>query len=272
MATNLALNHLTRYRKRWRLFSELRPAMADQDSPVPELEVAPPDALLAELDMEHRRALIDGALHKLPEHQRLALVLYHFEELSYAEIAIKLRASLAKVKTDKARPRRIAASFALRRHRRLENRMSMNDPDEALERLFDRSLHELPLRRAPPTLESSVLRELERRAALPWWRRSFKHWPLPPRVAFIVICCALIRAAFLGGALVISGLRSLTWTRHAGALMASAGNVAALLARSAPPVWIYEGIAVCAVLYAILFGLGAVLYRTLYLQPTAGMQ
>jgi RNA polymerase sigma-70 factor (ECF subfamily) len=104
VTTNLTLNYLSRYRRRWRLFSELRPAGADEDSPGPELG-AQPDMLLADIGAEQRRVLIDGALRKLPEHQRLALVLYHFEELSYEEIAIKLRASLAKVKTDIRRAR-----------------------------------------------------------------------------------------------------------------------------------------------------------------------
>ena len=105
VTTNLTLNYLSRYRKRWRLFSELGAATADEDWPVPQLEAAQPDALLADLDAEQRRVLIDDALRKLPEHQRLALVLYHFEELSYQEIAVKLRASLAKVKTDIRRAR-----------------------------------------------------------------------------------------------------------------------------------------------------------------------
>jgi len=104
VTTNLTLNHLSRYRRRWRLFSELRPAAADEDSPGPDLGEQP-DTLLADLDAEQRRVLIDGALRKLPEHQRLALVLYHFEDLSYEEIAIKLGASLAKIKTDIRRAR-----------------------------------------------------------------------------------------------------------------------------------------------------------------------
>lgn len=105
VTTNLTLNYLSRYRKRWRLFSELRSTTADEDSSAPELDVPQPDTLLADLGAEQRRVLIDGALRKLPEHQRLALVLYHFEELSYEEICIKLRASLAKVKTDIRRAR-----------------------------------------------------------------------------------------------------------------------------------------------------------------------
>ena len=104
VTTNLTLNYLSRYRRRWRLFSELGPATADADPSGPDLGVQP-DMQLADLGAEERRVLIDGALRKLPEHQRLALVLYHFEELSYEEIAIKLRASLAKIKTDIRRAR-----------------------------------------------------------------------------------------------------------------------------------------------------------------------
>jgi RNA polymerase sigma-70 factor, ECF subfamily len=100
VATNLALNYLSRYRKRWRMFSELRSADADEEPSALELGPPQPDTALADLGAEQRRALIDGALRQLPEHQRVALVLYHFEELSYEEIAAKLHASLAKIKTD----------------------------------------------------------------------------------------------------------------------------------------------------------------------------
>ena len=100
VATNLALNYLSRYRKRWRMFSELRSADADEESSPPELGSPQPDTVIADLGAEQRRAIIDGALRQLPEHQRVALVLYHFEDLSYEEIAAKLHASLAKIKTD----------------------------------------------------------------------------------------------------------------------------------------------------------------------------
>jgi RNA polymerase sigma-70 factor, ECF subfamily len=96
VTTNLTLNYLTRYRKRWRLFSEL---------PEQEFTAPQPDNLLANLSAEQQRGLIDEALRKLPKHQRLPLVLYHFEELTYEEIAIKLHVSLAKVKTDIRRAR-----------------------------------------------------------------------------------------------------------------------------------------------------------------------
>jgi len=105
VTTNLTLNYLSRYRKRWRLFSELRSATAEEDSSGPEFGLSQPDTLLADLGEEQRRVLIDDALRKLPDHQRLPLVLYHFEEFSYEEISIKLRMSLAKVKTDIRRAR-----------------------------------------------------------------------------------------------------------------------------------------------------------------------
>lgn len=147
--------------------------------------------------------------------------------------------------------------------------MSTNEPDEALERLVDRTLRDLPLRRAPLTLESRVFGELQRRAALSWWRRSFAHWPLLARTAFLVACGALVSLAFVSGAPAIAGVRSLPWARDVGNLMVSAASLAAMLANVAPPTWLDEGIALCAVLYAILFGLGATTYRTLYLHSMA---
>lgn len=105
VTTNLTLNYLTRHRKRRRLFSELTPAPADEDSPAPEMTLPQPDTLLADLSARQRRVLIEDALRKLPEQQRLALVLHHFEELSYEEVAMKLHASLAKIKTDIRRAR-----------------------------------------------------------------------------------------------------------------------------------------------------------------------
>jgi RNA polymerase sigma-70 factor (ECF subfamily) len=95
VATNLSLNYLTRYRKRWRLFSE--------SESVP--DVALPDGALDSLSEEEQRAALEESLRRLPAHQRVPLVLYHFEDLSYEDIAAKLDISLAKVKTDIRRGR-----------------------------------------------------------------------------------------------------------------------------------------------------------------------
>ena len=150
--------------------------------------------------------------------------------------------------------------------------------EDATEALLNRTLRDLPPRPAPPTLESRVLHELERRAALPWWRHGFARWPVAARAAFVLICAALIGATVAAGAWVASGVRlldefgaaSLSGARQTMAVAASAGQLAALLARSVPLTWLYEAAAVGAVLYVILFGLGAAAYRALYLQPLDG--
>jgi RNA polymerase sigma-70 factor, ECF subfamily len=102
VATNLSINYLNRYRKRWRMFSEMRAA---DDESAAEIEWEVPDTLLSDLSAEQRRVIVDAALKRLPDHQRLPLVLYHFEEMSYQDIAAKLGVSLAKIKTDMRRAR-----------------------------------------------------------------------------------------------------------------------------------------------------------------------
>jgi RNA polymerase sigma-70 factor, ECF subfamily len=47
-----------------------------------------------------RWQFLDEAVQKLPSAQRVPLVLYHFEEMSYEDIATRLKISLSKVKTD----------------------------------------------------------------------------------------------------------------------------------------------------------------------------
>jgi len=94
---NLCLNHLSRYRARWRFFSEMK---GENDEEEREIEWAAPDTHEQQVDRADHRALLEAALHKLPAAQRVPLVLYHFEDMGYEEIAAKLRISLSKVKTD----------------------------------------------------------------------------------------------------------------------------------------------------------------------------
>jgi len=150
------------------------------------------------------------------------------------------------------------------------------DSEQKLERALTQALEGLPLRRAPSTLELRVVDELERRAALPWWRVSFTHWPAAPRVAFVAVCIALVAATILGGVFAFAGDRSfdqaaalvLSWVQPFLAVMSSAGGVATLLVRVIPPLWLYGGLALGIVLYVALFGLGAAAYR-LYLRPSS---
>jgi len=99
-----------------RFFSELRRDDSDDE---PELEFATPDltpdSIIADIDTEQRHALIEQALRELPEHHRVPLVLYHFEEMPYLDIAKQLRVSLPKVKTDIQRARAALAKILTRR-------------------------------------------------------------------------------------------------------------------------------------------------------------
>ena len=112
VATNLSLNHLSRYRNRWRFFSEFK--RDDDTGDAPEVEFAAPDTFFSGLDAADRRAVVEQALAQLPEHQRVPLVLYHFEDMPYEDIAKRLRVSLAKVKTDILRARTALAKILMR--------------------------------------------------------------------------------------------------------------------------------------------------------------
>jgi RNA polymerase sigma-70 factor (ECF subfamily) len=114
VATNLSLNHLSRYRNRWRFFTDLKRADEAGDDEAPEVEFAAPDTFFSGIDADERRARVEQALAELPPHQRVPLVLYHFEDLPYDEIAKKLGVSLAKVKTDILRARTALAKILMR--------------------------------------------------------------------------------------------------------------------------------------------------------------
>ena len=109
VTTNACLNHLSRYRARWRLFSEMGRA-GDEPSP-PFEETLAAEARVDALEARDQQAQLEDGLLRLPEHQRVPLVLFHFESRSYQEIADTLGVSLGKVKTDIHRGRE-----ALRRY------------------------------------------------------------------------------------------------------------------------------------------------------------
>jgi RNA polymerase sigma-70 factor (ECF subfamily) len=98
VTTNLCLNHLSRYRARWRFFSELESGEPGESVSFEARLVGPP-APAATLGADDW-ARLEVALGRLPDHQRVPLVLFHFEEKSYQEIADLLGVSLGKVKTD----------------------------------------------------------------------------------------------------------------------------------------------------------------------------
>ena len=112
VATNLSINHIQRYKKRWTFFSDI--VHKDDEGGEKEVEFAAPDTFFSGVDTAERREWVERALEKLPEHQRVPLVLYHFEDMPYEDIARKTRVSLSKVKTDILRGREALAKILTR--------------------------------------------------------------------------------------------------------------------------------------------------------------
>jgi len=151
----------------------------------------------------------------------------------------------------------------------------MNPHEEhKLERLIHQTLRELPRRRAPGTLEARVMAEIERRAALPWWKQGFAHWPVAARGAFVLVAIGFVKLALMGGVWVMSGFDGLQlqqafatqfgWMESGLAVVRAIGDFVSVTLRSIPALWLYGVLAIFAALYAALFGLGAAAYRALY--------
>src|SRR5215467_1469277 len=64
VATNMSLNHLSRYRSRWSFFSEMVSGGGEEDEK--ELEFAAPQDMEEQLAQADRHQLVEEAMQKLP--------------------------------------------------------------------------------------------------------------------------------------------------------------------------------------------------------------
>ena len=155
--------------------------------------------------------------------------------------------------------------------------MTPPDHNEHLERLVHRTLRELPSRRAPRTLEQRVLAEVARRAALPWWRKSFAHWPIGARAGFLILCIGVVKLALMFGAWMMAGFDSTrfkesfaqaySWLESGLAIAHAITGFFEIMFRNIPPLWLYGGLGFFALMYLAFFGLGAAAYKALHHQP-----
>jgi hypothetical protein len=144
----------------------------------------------------------------------------------------------------------------------------MPSPDfEKLEHLIHDGLRALPDRAAPRALESRVLAELARRAALPWWRRSYTHWPVGLRYAFILLLAAVAAAWFSRGPVTAQALSALAlrfpWIAFLDSIASNLWETGGVVFDAIPAAWLYGGVAALACAYGLLLGLGAAAYRAL---------
>ena len=145
---------------------------------------------------------------------------------------------------------------------------------EQLEKMVHSALRSLPNRCAPATLEARVRAAIEAQAAIPWWHKSYAYWPVPVRIAFLVLCAGLAGLLVLAGISLQTNFDSaqlngtfaplLNWGGRIVALGRGLADFIALVGRNIPTLWLYGTVAFVAGLYAMLFGLGAAAYRTLW--------
>jgi len=138
-----------------------------------------------------------------------------------------------------------------------------NRHDE-IERQVTRALQGQPPRRAPSTLERRVLAQIEAGATAIGWRRGFAHWPVAARVAFLAASVGVVKVALLVATWLATPLDSpavsvqlpsqVTWLQT---LLVAMGSVV----HTVPSVWVHGGIAILAIMYVALFGIGASAYR-----------
>jgi hypothetical protein len=140
-----------------------------------------------------------------------------------------------------------------------------NRQDE-IERQVTRTLQSQPPRRAPSTLERRVLAQIESSAAAIGWRRGFAHWPVAARVVFLAASVGLVKLALFVATWLATPLDSPALAVHLPSqvawlqtLLVATGSVM----RTVPSLWVHAGIAILAVMYAALFGIGASAYRTM---------
>lgn len=150
--------------------------------------------------------------------------------------------------------------------------MNPHEPDK-LEAPLHRMLRSLPDRKAPAGMESRILAELSRRAALPWWRKSFAHWPVAVRAGFFVISavaaallvsCIFVVSRTPGAHEVAGGLsQSYSWVVIVRDLVAAASARVSMLLASVPTFWLYGIAGAVGLCYAAVAAAGAATYRAL---------
>lgn len=148
--------------------------------------------------------------------------------------------------------------------------MTHHDTEQRLERLAHEALRQLPPCPAPASLEARVLREIERRAALPRWRSGIAQWPAPARRLLIAGCALCVPLAWLlgprlwvrlGALLAESGVaHHFASVRNTGHSLVSLAELAAHLLRLIPTEWLLGGLIITTAVYAALAAMGYLLF------------
>jgi hypothetical protein len=135
------------------------------------------------------------------------------------------------------------------------------DPEQ-LERLISHALRNAPPKAAPASLERRVLQALSRRSSESWWRKDFAQWPVLARLAFFGAGAGLLYLTLGAPLWLLESSRGalpaeISWLQ-------SLMQIVRVVISHLPSVFVFGGLAALVMLYATLFGVGAVAYRTLF--------
>jgi hypothetical protein len=99
------------------------------------------------------------------------------------------------------------------------------DYEKQLEAAIDRELKGLGELSAPATLASRIMRTLEQRAALPWYRRAWQTWPMAWQAASLTAMLVVFGGVCFGVVELFQAASATAPAHQVGGWLASVGAV-----------------------------------------------
>lgn len=136
-----------------------------------------------------------------------------------------------------------------------------------LEEFIDRKLKALPPKAAPANLVTNVMNEIARRAALPWYKQSFAHWPKFYQNLFLVTASTTLAALFwfalpLTAQLSLSSLVSkVEWLAWIPKVFEGLSSAVVIAGKTVSLEWIIGALGALALFYAWCIAAGVALFR-----------
>lgn len=146
------------------------------------------------------------------------------------------------------------------------------DTEQKLAHVVDKLCKQQPLRKAPTDMYARVMREVQLRKSLPWWRKSFLHWPLMMQALFVVAALLTAKGALMLGswfdANAVATAKTITQesslVQGSSALLSISNHLSSLFAHIVPSSWMYLAVLSVGAIYLVLIGVGVATYKTLY--------
>jgi hypothetical protein len=147
-----------------------------------------------------------------------------------------------------------------------------NSEQDPLARWTDQALRQLPQRPAPAGFQARVIAEIQRQAALPWYRRPWTQWNRNQRWFSFILFAALLSAVF---GFVLPSLELAATQGSAGQIASDASRTLATLSSGAetvgkslrlvidriPSLYLTAAFTALAALWLSTAGLGAACWR-----------